>query len=60
VEGWEALDKVGRLFNLMVVKDRWGRPVLLFKNLWSLEQVQTDHPKLQLSAIAPFLEMEQK
>jgi len=44
----------------MVVKDRWGRPVLLFKNLWSLEQVQTDHPKLQLSAIAPFLEMEQK
>ncbi len=58
VDGWEALEQAGRLFNVMVVKDRWGRPVLLFKNLWNLEQVQTDHPKLKLSAIAPFLEIE--
>jgi len=38
--GWTALDQVGRLFNTFVVKDRWERPVLLFKNQWNLEQPQ--------------------
>ncbi|MEA5421240.1 peptide chain release factor 3 [Spirulina sp. CCNP1310] len=51
--GWEALEKAGRLFNTMVVKDLWDRPVLLFKNEWNLQQIIGDHPKLQLSAIAP-------
>jgi peptide chain release factor 3 len=27
--------------------------VLLFRNEWNLNQVQADHPELQLSAIAP-------
>ncbi|MBD2183161.1 peptide chain release factor 3 [Aerosakkonema funiforme] len=51
--GWEALEKVGRLFNTVTVKDSWGRPVLLFKNEWNLQQVQADHPELQLNSSAP-------
>ncbi|MFN3927315.1 MAG: peptide chain release factor 3 [Pseudanabaenaceae cyanobacterium] len=52
-DGWQALAAVGRLFNVMVVKDRWDRPVLLFKNTWNLDQVQSDHPELKLLAVAP-------
>jgi peptide chain release factor 3 len=55
VDGWEALEKTGKLFNTLVVKDRWERPVLLFKNKWNLEQVMSDHPKLKLSSIAPVI-----
>lgn len=51
--GWEALQKVGRLFNTVTVKDNWGRPVLLFRNEWNCQQIQSDHPELKLSAIAP-------
>jgi peptide chain release factor 3 len=51
--GWEALAKVGRLFNTMTVKDNWDRPVLLFKNEWNLQQVKEDHPKLVLYSTAP-------
>jgi peptide chain release factor 3 len=51
--GWEALKKVGRLFNTVTVKDNWGRPVLLFKNEWNLQQVESDHPELKLNASAP-------
>ncbi|MEL7034843.1 MAG: peptide chain release factor 3 [Cyanobacteria bacterium J06592_8] len=51
--GWEALEKVGRLFNTVTVKDSWGRPVLLFKNEWNYQQVQGDHPELQLNNVAP-------
>jgi peptide chain release factor 3 len=55
VGGWDALQKVGRLFNTMTVKDSYDRPVLLFKNEWNVGQVQGDHPDLELSAIAPLL-----
>jgi peptide chain release factor 3 len=51
--GWEALKKVGRLFNTVAVKDSWGRPVLLFRNEWNCQQVQGEHPELDLRAIAP-------
>jgi peptide chain release factor 3 len=51
--GWEALEKVGRLFNTITVKDSWGRPVLLFKNEWNLQQVIGDHPSLKLNNTAP-------
>jgi peptide chain release factor 3 len=51
--GWEALQKVGRLFNTVTVKDGWGRPVLLFRNEWNCQQVEGDHPNLKLNAIAP-------
>ncbi len=52
-DGWEALDEAGRLFNTFVVKDSLERPVLLFKNIWNLNQVEADHPDLKLTAIAP-------
>ena len=51
--GWPMLEKVGKLFNTMTVKDGWGRPVLLLKNEWNLQQIKGDHPDLQLDSIAP-------
>ncbi len=51
--GWEELQRVGRLFNTVTVKDTWGRPVLLFRNEWNCQQMQEDHPELKLNAIAP-------
>lgn len=57
--GWEALNKVGRLFNTVTVKDGWGRPVLLFKNEWNLHQIQGDHPDLKLSSVAPVVSGQQ-
>lgn len=40
--GWGAVEAAGRLFNTMVVKDVWGRPVLLFRNEYALQQVLGD------------------
>ena len=51
--GWEALEKVGRIFNTITVKDSWGRPVLLFRNQWNLQQVIEDCPKLKLNSTSP-------
>ncbi|BAU66023.1 peptide chain release factor 3 [Stanieria sp. NIES-3757] len=51
--GWTALEKAGRLFNTLVVKDSFGRPVLLFKNEWNLQQIKEDHPELKLNSTAP-------
>ncbi|MFN6134468.1 MAG: peptide chain release factor 3 [Synechococcaceae cyanobacterium] len=53
VEGWPALEAIGRLFNCKTVRDAWDRPVLLFRNQWNLEQLQQDHEELRLSAVAP-------
>ena len=53
VGGWEALEKAGRLFNTVTVKDSWGRPVLLFRNEWNCQQMEGDHPELKLNRIAP-------
>ena len=33
------MEAAGRLFNTVAVKDSYGRPVLLFKNEFSLQQV---------------------
>ena len=52
VDGWEALEKAGRIFNTITVKDALNRPVLLFRNEWNVNQLQSDHPDLKLSAIA--------
>ncbi len=52
VDGWNALEKAGRLFNTLVVKDNWNRPVLLFK-MNERQSSSQDHPDLHLSAIAP-------
>lgn len=51
--GWQALEKAGRIFNTITVKDNWGRPVLLFRNEWNLQQVMADFPELKLNATAP-------
>jgi len=51
--GWPAMEKVGRLFNTATVKDSWGRPVLLFKNEWNCQQVEGEHPVLDLRQVAP-------
>ena len=51
--GWPALETVGRIFNCKTVQDAWSRPVLLFKNSWNLNQLQEEHPALELSAVAP-------
>ena len=37
--GWPALESAGRLFNTTTAKDQWGRPVLLFRNAFALQQV---------------------
>ena len=51
--GWSALEKAGRIFNTMTVKDAWDRPVLLIKNEWNVGQIIGDHPELDLKSIAP-------
>lgn len=40
--GWEALERAGRLFNTQVVKDVYGRPVILFRNTFALTQVLSE------------------
>ena len=57
--GWEALEKAGRLFNTVTVKDSWDRPVLLFRNEWNCQQVEADHPELRLSTTAPVVSGEE-
>jgi peptide chain release factor 3 len=57
--GWDALEKVGRLFNTVTVKDSWNRPVLLFRNEWNCQQVQADHPELELRNTAPVVSGQQ-
>ena len=51
--GWEALEKAGKIFNTMTVKDNWGRPVLLIRNEWNLGQIMADNPNLNLKSTAP-------
>lgn len=49
--GWEAVDKAdrdGKLFGIMIVQDRWKRPVLLFRNDWKAASVQKEEEYLQL------------
>ncbi len=53
IGGWPALETVGRVFNCRTVRDCWDRPVLLFRNDWNLNQLQEDHPELELRAVAP-------
>ncbi|MDA0268700.1 MAG: peptide chain release factor 3 [Cyanobacteria bacterium] len=57
--GWDALEKAGRLFNTVTVKDSWNRPVLLFRNEWNCQQVEGDHPALKLSKTAPVVSGQQ-
>ncbi len=51
--GWKSIEQMGRIFNCKTVQDAWQRPVLLFKNDWNLNQLQEEHPDLELCSIAP-------
>ena len=49
--GWDAVDKAdadGKLFNIMIVQDRWQRPVLLFRNQWKAASLQEEEKYLEL------------
>jgi peptide chain release factor 3 len=49
--GWEAVDKAdaaGKLFGIMIVQDRWKRPVLLFRNDWKAASLAEDEKYLEL------------
>ena len=49
----EIIEQMGRIFNCKTVQDAWQRPVLLFKNDWNLNQLQEEHPNLELCSVAP-------
>eukprot|EP00898_Chlorokybus_atmophyticus_P001424 jgi/Chlat1/2282/Chrsp17S02795 len=44
--GWPAVEKAGRLFNCVVAKDAYNRPVLLFRNTWNVDQLLTEKPEI--------------
>lgn len=49
--GWDAVDKAdadGKLFGIMIVQDRWGRPVLLFRNDWKATSLAEEVVDLEL------------
>jgi peptide chain release factor 3 len=49
--GWDAVDKAdkdGKLFGIMIVQDRWKRPVLLFRNDWKAESLASEEKYLEL------------
>lgn len=49
--GWEAVEKAeaaGKLFGVYIVKDRWNRPVLLFRNPWKVTQLLDEVEYLHL------------
>lgn len=59
--GWPAVeraDRAGKLLNVYIVKDRWERPVLLFRNTWKVEQVTQEESYLQLEpwAMPPIIQ----
>jgi peptide chain release factor 3 len=43
------------MFNVFLAKDRWERPVVLFKNEWNMNSIMQDNPNLELApwAFAP-------
>ncbi|GIL80976.1 hypothetical protein Vretimale_9288 [Volvox reticuliferus] len=51
--GWPVLEGVGRLFNTTVMKDVYGRPVLLFRNDFALQQVLAEHAD-KLGDLSPY------
>lgn len=53
VGGWPAVERAGRMFNTVAVKDGFGRPVLLFKNEFSLQQVLGE-AGAKLGELSPF------
>ena len=53
--GWDAVDKAdadGKLFGIMIVQDRWGRPVLLFRNDWKAASLAEEETHLELNSMS--------
>lgn len=51
-KGWNEVDKIdalGKLHGVFKCKDRWERPVLLFRNPWKIKQLEEEHPELELA-----------
>jgi peptide chain release factor 3 len=49
--GWDAVEKAdaeGKLFGIMIVQDRWNRPVLLFRNEWKASSLAEEEKYLEL------------
>ena len=49
--GWDAVEKAdadGKLFGIMIVQDRWQRPVLLFRNDWKAASLAQEEEYLEL------------
>jgi hypothetical protein len=49
---WAAVrtaEQAGLLHGVQVCKDRWSRPVLLFRNPWKIENLHSDAPYLHMS-----------
>lgn len=49
--GWDAIEKAdadGKLFGIMIVQDRWKRPVLLFRNDWKATALAEEEKYLGL------------
>lgn len=53
--GWDVAHDFTGLYGAEVVRDSWDRPVLLCKNIWSLEQIREKFPDVALLEIAPVL-----
>lgn len=48
---WPAVhsaETAGKLHGVYICQDRWARPVLLFRNPWKVEQLNSDVKELQL------------
>lgn len=52
-DGWPAVEAAGRMFNTTAMKDMYGRPVLLFRNEFALQQVLGD-VGAKLGELSPF------
>lgn len=53
VNGWPAVEKAGRMFNTQAVRDAYGRPVLLFRNEFALNQVLSEQAA-DLGELSPY------
>jgi peptide chain release factor 3 len=53
IGGWPAVEKAGRMFNTSVVKDGYGRPVLLFRNEFAFQQVVAEQGEA-LGELSPY------
>lgn len=56
--GWSSVDKAyedGKLFGTHIAKDKWARPVILFRNHWKVAQLKKtdDEHGLRLTPCAP-------